>query len=294
VSTVESSSRPSTSLHQLRNYLLLNTFPPKMTSPRRSTHTSAQMNRKYEVDDDDDDDDFDFEDIRIDGASRNSRVNVHLDRVDSDNGSAQEGQRSVASASQQSHLSAQERAALDQQLIRGASQPHLQQHQTTSAPQVPRSRFSKAPPVDRYDEKAENDRIRRHQMMMCAFGLIVVLILAAALGVGLALGLRNSNSGDEVDSQSTNDPFQPSLTPAPTPRPMFSGMIVLSAPRSDVYDACDLLSVLQGGTESTCRSLCDIAVRCCNEDTPRFCKEDNRDMCDEYFGPCVALEVLGD
>jgi hypothetical protein len=285
-----------------------------MTSPRRSTHgTSAQMHRNYEMDED-----FEFEeeleDIRIDvpperfeeqptGTSSNPRVNRYLNRLDSDSGSAQEGQRSITSESQRSQLSAQERAALDQQLIRSASQQHQyhqqQEQQSRSSSQqhapVPRSRFSAAPPVDMYDEKAENDRIRRQQMI-CAFGLIVVLILGVALGVGLALGLRNNNNagGDEVDSQNTNDPFQPRPTPAPTPRPTFSDMTVLSAPRSDVYDACDLLSVLQGGTENRCRSLCDIAVRCCNEDTPRFCKEDNRDMCDEYFGPCVALEVLGD
>ena len=288
-----------------------------MTSPRRSTHgTSAQMHHNYEMDDDDFEFEEDLEDIRIDvpherfeeqhkggrGASSNPRVNRYLNRLDSENGSAQEeGQRSIASASQRSQLSAQERAALDQQLIRSASQQHQyrqQQQQSRSSSQqapVPRSRFSAAPPVDMYDEKAENDRIRRQQMI-CAFGLIVVLILGVALGVGLALGLRNNNNagGEEVDSQNTNDPFQPRPTPAPTPRPTFSDMTVLSAPRSDIYDACDLLSVLQGGTENRCRSLCDIAVRCCNEDTPRFCKDDNRDMCDEYFGPCVALEVLGD
>lgn len=287
-----------------------------MTSPRRSTHgTSAQMHRNYEMDDDDFEFEEDLEDIRIDvpperfeeqqptgtGTSSNPRVNRYLNRLDSENGSAQEGQRSIASASQRSQLSAQERAALDQQLIRSASQRHQyhqqQEQQPRSSPQnapVPRSRFSAAPPVDMYDEKAENDRTRRQQMI-CAFGLIVVLILGVALGVGLALGLRNNNSGgDEVDSQNTNDPFQPRPTPAPTPRPTFSDMTVLSAPRSDIYDACDLLSVLQGGTENRCRSLCDIAVRCCNEDTPRFCKDDNRDMCDEYFGPCIALEVLGD
>ena len=259
-----------------------------MTSPRRSTHgSSAQIHRNYDVDDDD----FDMEDICID--------NRYLNRLDSENSSTQEGQRSSnASASQRSQLSAQERAALDQQLIRSASQQHQEEQQSRSSSQqhapVPRSRFSAAPPVDMYDEKAENDRIRRQQMI-CAFGLIVVLILGVALGVGLALGLRNSNSGgDEVDSQNTDDPFQPRPTPAPTRRPTFSDMTVLSAPRSDIYDACDLLSVLQGGTENRCRSLCDIAVRCCNEDTPRFCKDDNRDMCDEYFGPCVALEVLGD
>ena len=273
------------------------------------------MHRNYDVDDDDDlEFEEDLEDIRIDvpqerfeeqprtGTSSNPRVNRYLNRLDSDNGSAQEGQRSIASASQRSQLSAQERAALDQQLIRSASQQHQyqqqQEQQSGSSSQqhapVPRSRFSTAPPVDMYDEKAENDRIRRQQMI-CAFGLIVVLILGVALGVGLALGLRNSNSGgDEVDSQNTDDPFQPRPTPAPTPRPTFSDVTVLSAPRSDIYDACDLLSVLQGGTENRCRSLCDIAVRCCNEDTPRFCKDDNRDICDEYFGPCVALEVLGD
>ena len=289
-----------------------------MTSPRRSTHgSSAQIQRNYDVDDDD----FDMEDIiHIDvpperfeeqptGTSSNPRVNRYLNRLDSENGSTQEGHRSSnASASQRSQLSAQERAALDQQLIRSASQQHQYQQQQQQQQQqdqqsrsssqqhapVPRSRFSTAPPVDMYDEKAENDRIRRQQMI-CAFGLIVVLILGVAIGVGLALGLRNSNSGgDEVDSQNTDDPFQPRPTPAPTPRPTFSDVTVLSAPRSDIYDACDLLSVLQGGTENRCRSLCDIAVRCCNEDTPRFCKDDNRDMCDEYFGPCVALEVLGD
>lgn len=275
-----------------------------MTSPRRSTHgSSAQIQRNYDVDDDD----FDMEDICVPperfeeqptGTSSNPRVNRYLNRLDSENSSTQEGRRSSnASASQRSQLSAQERAALDQQLIRSASQQHQEEQQSRSSSRqdpVPRSRFSAAPPVDMYDEKAENDRIRRQQMI-CAFGLIVVLILGVALGVGLALGLRNSNSGgDEVDSQNTNDPFQPRPTPAPTPRPPFSDMTVLSAPRSDLYDACDLLSVLQGGTENRCRSLCDIAVRCCNEDTPRFCKDDNRDMCDEYFGPCVALEVLGD
>uniref|UniRef100_A0A7S0ADU5 Uncharacterized protein n=1 Tax=Minutocellus polymorphus TaxID=265543 RepID=A0A7S0ADU5_9STRA len=284
-----------------------------MTSPRRSTHgNGAPMHRTYEMDDD-----FDFEedleDVRIDvndngfapaeehrndnGASSNPRVNRYLHRLDSDNGSAQEGQRSVTSTSQRSQLSAQERAALDQQLIRSASQQHQHQQQMRPSSQhsdVPRSQFSTAPPVDMYDEKAENDRKRRQQLI-CAFGLIVVLILGIALGVGLALGLRNNNSGgDEVDSQSTNDPFEPRPTPAPTPRPTFSGMTVLSAPRSDLYDACDLLSVLQEGTENRCRSLCDMAVRCCNEDTPRFCKDDNRVMCEEYFGPCVALEVLGD
>ena len=271
-----------------------------MTSPRRSTHgSSAQIHRNYDVDDDD----FDMEDPperfeeQPTGTSSNPRVNRYLNRLDSENSSTQEGRRSSnASASQRSQLSAQERAALDQQLIRSASQQQREEQSMSSSRQdpVPRSRFSTAPPVDMYDEKAENDRIRRQQMI-CAFGLIVVLILGVALGVGLALGLRNSNSGgDEVDSQDTNDPFQPRPTPAPTPRPTFSDMTVLSAPRSDLYDACDLLSVLQGGTENRCRSLCDIAVRCCNEDTPRFCKDDNRDMCDEYFGPCVALEVLGD
>lgn len=122
-----------------------------MTSPRRSTHgSSAPMQRNCDVDDD-----FDLEqdldDVRIDvnddrfaapdeeHQDDNDGESSNNPRVDE---SSREGYQSNTSASQRSQLSAQERAALDQQLIHSARQ----QHQDQQRSDVSLSRFAAAPP----------------------------------------------------------------------------------------------------------------------------------------------------
>ena len=118
------------------------------------------MQRNYDVDDDFDLEE-DLDDVRIDvnddrfaapdeehqddnggESSNNPRVNSYLNRLDSVDGSSREGYQSNTSASQRSQPSAQERAALDQQLIRSARQ----QHQDQQRSDVSLSRFAAPPP----------------------------------------------------------------------------------------------------------------------------------------------------
>lgn len=138
-----------------------------------------------------------------------------------------------------------------------------------------------------YNENRKDAKSRRSAILLTLIA-ITLLILAIAIGVGISIRLKEKH---EIYTNSQIPTTFPTRSPTLRP-PSFSNTVRLPFPRSSIYDACDLLNVLQEGTAERCRSLCAIAVECCIED--RRCRQNNKNRCEEYFGPCVALEMLGD
>lgn len=250
---------------------------------KRSTHSPQQQSAAHAYEEEQNDD-FDFEDVGLEDAmmrppSPSSTPTSNLPPNNESTG-AIDTLPEIKEVSDEKKVEEGRDGEVSQD-YKGSSSTRS----SSPSPSTPSSsRFAIIPPDNIEDEKHKAEKKNQNRLIIL---IVIILLILIATGVGLALGLKDRNVGVTDSQMPTTYPTRsPTLRP-----PSFSNTVRLPFPRSSIFEACDLLNILQGGTADRCRSLCAIAVECCKED--RRCRQDNRDRCDEYFGPCVALEMLG-